>query len=164
MLRKRPYKVLHSYVERRYTVVCNKECCTWRVCSRKQKDSRKWKITKVVGPHTCAEQELTSKHRQLSSTLIAKRLMGILKGELTMMVRTIISTVKELYGFEDPMVHSTPSSYIAFLVSINIEQHSPRPCRLLLLLHTVEIGTMHKALHSCPRSNLCSPDARVIRT
>ena len=29
VLRKRPYKVLHSYVERRYTVVCDKECCTW---------------------------------------------------------------------------------------------------------------------------------------
>ena len=33
-----------------------------------------------------------------------------------------------------------------------------------VLLHTVKIGTMDKALHSGPRSNLCSLDARVIRT
>ena len=27
VIRKRPYKVLHSYAEHRYTVVCDKECC-----------------------------------------------------------------------------------------------------------------------------------------
>ena len=100
VIRKRPYKVLHSYAERRYTVVCDKESCQWRVCGRKQKVTGKWKITKVVGPHTCAEHELTRKHRQLTSTLIAKRLMGILKEEPNMKVRTIIRTVKEVYdGF-----------------------------------------------------------------
>jgi transposase len=49
VIRKRPYKVLHSYAKRRYTVVCDKECCPWRVCARKQKVSEKWKITRVVG-------------------------------------------------------------------------------------------------------------------
>ena len=36
VIRKRPYRVLHSYVEHRYTVVCDKERCPWRVCARKQ--------------------------------------------------------------------------------------------------------------------------------
>ena len=40
---------------------------------------------------------LTLKHRQLTSTLIAKRLMGILQGEPNMKVRTIIRTVEALY-------------------------------------------------------------------
>ena len=84
VIRKRPYKVLHSYAERRYTVVCDKERCPWRVCVRKQKVTRKWKITKVVGPHNCVDHVLTLKHRQLTSTLIAKRLMGILQGEPNM--------------------------------------------------------------------------------
>jgi len=35
VIRKRPYRVLHSYAERRYTVVCDKERCPWRVCVRK---------------------------------------------------------------------------------------------------------------------------------
>ena len=98
VIRKRPYKVLHSYAERRYTVVCDKERCPWRVCARKQKVTRKWKITKVVGPHNCADHVLTLRHRQLTSTLIAKRLMGILQGEPNMKVRTIIRTVVALYG------------------------------------------------------------------
>lgn len=33
---KRPFKVRHSYVQRRYTVVCEKADCNWRVCARKQ--------------------------------------------------------------------------------------------------------------------------------
>ena len=37
VIRKRPYKVLHAYAERRYTVVCDKERCPWRICARKQK-------------------------------------------------------------------------------------------------------------------------------
>jgi hypothetical protein len=37
VIRKRPYKVLYSYMEWRYTVVCDKEHCPWRVCARKQK-------------------------------------------------------------------------------------------------------------------------------
>jgi hypothetical protein len=41
VIRKRSYKVLHSYVERRYTIVCDKERCPWRVYARKQKVSEK---------------------------------------------------------------------------------------------------------------------------
>jgi hypothetical protein len=56
--RKRPFKVRHSYVERRYTVVCEMSDCNWRVCARKQKATGKFKITKIVVPHTCAHTDL----------------------------------------------------------------------------------------------------------
>uniref|UniRef100_K4ALW7 Uncharacterized protein n=1 Tax=Setaria italica TaxID=4555 RepID=K4ALW7_SETIT len=95
---KRPYKVLHSYAQCRYTVVYDKKRCPWRVCARKQNIIGKWKITKVVGAHNCANHELTVKHRQLTSTLIAKRMMGILKEQPNMKVRTIIRTIAEIYG------------------------------------------------------------------
>uniref|UniRef100_K4A1I2 Uncharacterized protein n=1 Tax=Setaria italica TaxID=4555 RepID=K4A1I2_SETIT len=98
VIRKRPYKVLHSYAEHRYTVVCDKERCPWRVCARKQNITGKWKIIKVVGPHNCADHELTVRHRQLTSTLIAKRMMGIFKKQSNMKVRTIIITVEKIYG------------------------------------------------------------------
>jgi hypothetical protein len=41
VIRKRPYKVLYSYAERRYMVVCDEERCPWRVCVRKKKASGK---------------------------------------------------------------------------------------------------------------------------
>ena len=53
---------------------------------------------KLSGPHNCADHVLTLRHRQLTSTLIAKWLMGILQGEPNMNVRIIIKTVEALYG------------------------------------------------------------------
>jgi hypothetical protein len=55
---KRSFKVRHSYVERHYTMVCEKADCNWRVCARKQKATRKFKITKILVPHTCADIDL----------------------------------------------------------------------------------------------------------
>jgi hypothetical protein len=60
--RKRSFKVRHLYAQHRYTVVCEVSDCNWRVCARRQKETRKFKITKIVGPHTCAQTELSSKH------------------------------------------------------------------------------------------------------
>jgi hypothetical protein len=61
------------------------------------KRSPQWKTTKVVGPHTCAKHELTMKHHQLTSTLIGKRLMGILQSEPNMKVRTIMRIVDNVF-------------------------------------------------------------------
>ena len=60
--RKRPFKVSHSFVERRYMVVCEMEDYNWRVCAHKQNATWKFKITKIVGPHTCAQTDLKQKH------------------------------------------------------------------------------------------------------
>jgi hypothetical protein len=46
--RKRPFKVRHSYAHRRYTVVCEVSECNWRVCARRQKETGKFKITKII--------------------------------------------------------------------------------------------------------------------
>jgi hypothetical protein len=81
--------------------MCDKEHCPWRVCARKQKVSGKWKIIRVARPHSCPSHDLSTKHQQLTSTLIAKRLMKVLLGELNMKVRTIIKIVNEVYGGYD---------------------------------------------------------------
>jgi len=97
--RKRPFRVVHSYVDRRYIIVCEKADCNWRVCARKQKLTGKFKITKVVGPHTCAENELQLKHRQLTSTLIANKLCHTLKDQPNLSVRTIINFVEDMFQY-----------------------------------------------------------------
>ena len=90
----------HSYVERRYTVVCEMTDCNWRVCTRKQKVTGKFKITKIVGPHTCAQTDLKQKHRQLTSTLIARKLYTTLKGQPNLKVRTIMEMTKEIFKYD----------------------------------------------------------------
>jgi hypothetical protein len=98
--RKRPFKVMHSYVERRYMVVCEMADCNWMVCARKQKATGKFKITKIVGPHTCAQTDLKQKHRQLTSTLIARKLYTTLKGQPNLKVRTIMEMTKEIFNYD----------------------------------------------------------------
>jgi hypothetical protein len=98
--RKRPFKVRHSYVERRYTVVCEMSYCNWRVCARKQKATRKFKITKIVGPHTCAQTDLQQKHRQLTSTLIARALYTTLKGQPNLKVKTIMDMAQKIFKYD----------------------------------------------------------------
>jgi hypothetical protein len=95
----RSFKVRHSYAQRRYIVVCEVSDCNWRVCARKQKETGKFKITKTVGPHTYAQTELSSKHRQLTSTLITKRLLGTLKGQPNLKVKSIMTMTWELFGY-----------------------------------------------------------------
>jgi hypothetical protein len=50
-----------------------------------------------VGSHNCAKHELMTKNRQLTSTLIGKRLMGILQSEPNMKVRIIMIIVENVY-------------------------------------------------------------------
>jgi hypothetical protein len=47
VIRKRPYKVLHSYAERRYMVVCDKERCPWKEAKglRKVEDHKSCRAT-----------------------------------------------------------------------------------------------------------------------
>jgi hypothetical protein len=61
------------------------------------KATGKFKITKIVGPRTCAQTELSSKHRQLTSTLIAKRLLGTMKGQPNLKVKSIMTMTWELF-------------------------------------------------------------------
>jgi hypothetical protein len=77
--------------------VCEVSDCNWRVCARRQKETRKFKITKIVGPHTYAQIELSSKHRQLTSTLIVKRILGTLKGQPNLKVKSIMIMSWELF-------------------------------------------------------------------
>ena len=98
--RKRPFKVRHSYVERRYTVVCEMADCNWRVCACKQKATGKFKITRIVGPHTCAQTDLQQKHRQLTSTLIASALYTTLKEQPNLKVRTIMDMARKIFKYD----------------------------------------------------------------
>jgi hypothetical protein len=52
----RPYRVINSHKDRRYTVGCEEPQCDWKVCARKTKAGQ-WRITSVKQPHVCATAE-----------------------------------------------------------------------------------------------------------
>ena len=57
----RPYRVINSCKDSRYTVAYEEQNCGWRVCARKTKAGA-WKITSVKQPHVCATAEAEENH------------------------------------------------------------------------------------------------------
>jgi hypothetical protein len=74
-----PYHVKNSHAARRYIITRESTNYQWKVRGRKMKGSNKFKITSVVGPHTCGLAEPNQKHRQLTSKFIANRLLPVVK-------------------------------------------------------------------------------------
>ncbi|WVZ91479.1 hypothetical protein U9M48_037645 [Paspalum notatum var. saurae] len=87
----RPFRVMNSYKDRRYTVTC-KEDCGWKVCARKDKVG-KWRITSVQQPHTCATAEVEETHLQLNSRFIAKTFCNVIKHMPTITVSALIESI-----------------------------------------------------------------------
>jgi hypothetical protein len=67
---------------------------------RKEKATRKFKITKIVGPHTCADIDLQQRHRQLTSTLCARKLYSTLKCEPNLKVKIIMDMAEKIFGYK----------------------------------------------------------------
>ena len=68
----RPYTVTHSDQELRYHLIC-KNSYLWRLNARMSK----WKITKVVKPHTCLDNRGKKNHQQLTACYLARRILGL---------------------------------------------------------------------------------------
>jgi hypothetical protein len=62
--------VRDSYAQRRYTVMCEVSDCNCRACASKKKEIGKFKNTKIVGPHTCAQTKLSWSSSDRSAFLV----------------------------------------------------------------------------------------------
>ena len=98
ILHHRPFRVINSYKEKRYTVACEEQLCQWRVCARKTR-AGKWKITSVNQPHTCASADAKDTHLQLNSRFIARQLCPIVKHMPTITVSALVETIFQLYNY-----------------------------------------------------------------
>ena len=72
----RPYNVTHSDQDLRYHVIC-KNGCMWRLNARKRQSDGKWRISKVVEPHTCLSNRGKENHQQLTARYLAHRILGL---------------------------------------------------------------------------------------
>jgi hypothetical protein len=86
----RPYRVKNSHAARRYIITCESTHCQWKIHGRKMKGSNKFKITSVVGLHTCGSVEPNQKHRQLTSKFIANRLLPVVKQDPTISIHGVL--------------------------------------------------------------------------
>ena len=67
----------YSDKELRYHVIC-KNGCMWRLNAQKRQSDGKWRISKVVEPHTCLTNRGKENHQQLTARYPAHRILGLI--------------------------------------------------------------------------------------
>ena len=72
----RPYTVTHSDQELRYHVIC-KNGCMWRLNAQKRQSDGKWRISKVVEPHTCLSNRGKENQQQLTARYLVRHILGL---------------------------------------------------------------------------------------
>ncbi|KAL6645469.1 hypothetical protein ACP70R_017077 [Stipagrostis hirtigluma subsp. patula] len=96
----RPYNVAHSDCKKRYTIRCQRGC-GWGVWARPvPRDSLgRWKVTKVLQPHTCATSRPSNEHSQCTARYIASRISGIISKAPETTVSSLIESIFGMVGY-----------------------------------------------------------------
>ena len=94
----RPYRVINSCKDSRYTIACEEQNCGWRVCARKTKAGT-WKITSVKQLDVCAMVEAEENHLQLNSRFITRQLCTVVKHLPTITVSGLVEIIFLRYNY-----------------------------------------------------------------
>ena len=94
----RPYRVVNSAANRRYTVKCENPRCKWKVHATKR-SSGTWRISRVGKEHSCATAEGSGSHRQLTSKFIANRLCNAIKLQPTLSASELALYIFEVFQY-----------------------------------------------------------------
>jgi hypothetical protein len=86
----RPYIITHSDWELRYHVICkNGFPCMRRLDAWKRQSDGKWRISKVVQPHTCVDNKGKENHEQLTTCYLAHRILGLVDNNNDILVSSL---------------------------------------------------------------------------
>jgi hypothetical protein len=95
----RPYNVIHSSAKTRYTVACQQDCA-WKVWARLLPDDRnKWRITRVVQPHTCGTSEVAQEHSQCTARYISRWIAGMVYKDPDVSIAALIESIKAFSNY-----------------------------------------------------------------
>ena len=95
----RPYTVSHSDISLRYHVKCLSLGCPWRLNARKRTDD-KWRISKVVQPHTCFTNKGQEKHPQLTARYLARRILAFVDDDADVSVSQLMISIFRFTGYK----------------------------------------------------------------
>ncbi|CAO2176885.1 unnamed protein product [Urochloa humidicola] len=88
----RPFTVVHSNRNERYEILC-KQGCMWRVWCRRGRRTEQWKITRVVGPHTCRSALPKQAHPQCTATYLGRRILSIVRRDSETSIPSIMEAI-----------------------------------------------------------------------
>ena len=92
----RPYDVVHSYANERYTLKCQKGCGCGVWVRRIPSDNRRWKVTNVKQPHTCRSARPEQVHSQCTTRYLGWRITPIVWADPD---TTVASLIESIVGF-----------------------------------------------------------------
>ena len=88
----RPFTVVHSDKNLRYDVMC-KQGCLWRVWSQHVRSTGKWRVSRVVQPHTCSSSKPKQVHSQCTEKYLGRRILGIVRADSDTSVPSIVESI-----------------------------------------------------------------------
>jgi hypothetical protein len=95
----RPYNVTHSDKKLRYHVTC-KNGCMWRLNAQKRQSDGKWRITKVVQPHTCLSNKGKENHQQLTARYLARHILGLIDNNNDILVSFLQESISGFVKYD----------------------------------------------------------------
>ena len=95
----RPYSVTHSDQELRYHVIC-KNSCIWRLNARKRQSDGKWRISKVVQPHTCLSNKRKKNQQQLTARYLTHRILGLVNNNNDILVSSLQQSISGFIKYD----------------------------------------------------------------
>jgi hypothetical protein len=94
----RPFTVVDSDRNLMYEVMC-KQGFMWHVWARLQRGTGKWKITKVVEPHTCRSSQVKGVHAQLTASYIGRCILGVVRDNSEVTASSLIEQMLLFAGY-----------------------------------------------------------------
>jgi hypothetical protein len=90
--------MVHSDKNLRYDIMC-KQGCLCRVWSRVVKNTEKWRITRVVQPHTCSSVKPKQVHTQCMASYLNRRILGIVRADSNSSVHSLVESIFAFSGY-----------------------------------------------------------------
>jgi len=82
-------------------VTC-KAGCLWRLNAwkRERESDGKWRITKVVQPHTCLSNKAKENHHQLTARYLARHILGLVDNNNDILVSSLQQSISRFVKYD----------------------------------------------------------------
>ena len=72
----------------------------WRLNAQKRQSDGKWRISKVVQPHTCMDNKGKENHQQLNACYLARRILGLVDDNNDIYVSSLQQSISSFVKYD----------------------------------------------------------------
>ena len=80
-------------------MICKNDCM-WRLNARKRQSDGKWRISKVVEPHTCLTNRRKENHHQLTARYLARRILRLVDDNNDILVSSLQQSISGFVKYD----------------------------------------------------------------